>query len=145
MNAPDNLPSLGEWAAVGNQTYAMKVAFTSDGRYDFTFKTTDKAGNESELHTISLFIIDTTAPVVTTNAPTTSVTIWQTTTVSELTVWNTPLTDTLSLTNIEKYYKTFDYDCVSTYSGVDLITYVQSYIKRMPGISSQSYGSRFKG
>ena len=83
----------------------------------------------------------TTAPVVTTNAPTTSVTIWQTTTVSELTVWNTPLTDTLSLTNIEKYYKTFDYDCVSTYSGVDLIRYVQNYIKRMPGISSQSYGS----
>lgn len=65
MNAPDNLPSIGEWAGVGDQTYAMKVAFTSDGRYDFTFKTTDKAGNESELHTISLFIIDTTAPVVT--------------------------------------------------------------------------------
>ena len=65
MNAPDNLPAEGEWAAAGDQTYVKTVAFTKDGRYDFSFKTTDKAGNESETHTISLFIIDTTAPVVT--------------------------------------------------------------------------------
>lgn len=65
MNAPDNLPSEGEWAAAGDQTYVKTVEFSKDGRYDFSFKTTDKAGNESETQTISLFIIDTTAPVVT--------------------------------------------------------------------------------
>lgn len=65
MNAPDNLPSEGEWAATGDLTYVKTVSFTKDGRYDFSFKTTDKAGNESETQTISLFIIDTTAPVIT--------------------------------------------------------------------------------
>lgn len=65
MNAPDNLPSEGDWNASGDQTYVKTVAFTKDGHYDFTFKTTDKAGNESEVVTIDLFIIDTTAPVVT--------------------------------------------------------------------------------
>lgn len=84
----------------------------------------------------------TTAPVVTTTAPITSVTIWQTTTTANYSsVWTTPLTDKLSLDNISDYYKTFDYNCITTYSGVDLITYVQSFIKKMPYMASQSYGS----
>ncbi len=65
INAPDNAPSEGDWNTSGDQTYVKTVSFNNDGRYDFTFKTTDKAGNESETYTISLFIIDTTAPVVT--------------------------------------------------------------------------------
>ncbi len=65
INAPDNAPSQSDWAGVSDQTYSKTVTFNLDGRYDFTFKTTDKAGNESETQTISLFIIDMTAPVVT--------------------------------------------------------------------------------
>ena len=65
INAPDNAPTISNWTSDGNQTYTKTVAFILDGQYDFTFMTTDKAGNESQIQTISLFIIDTTAPVIT--------------------------------------------------------------------------------
>ncbi len=82
----------------------------------------------------------TTSPVVTTAPVTTSVTIWQTTASYDSSVWTTPLTDTLSLENIEEYYEDFDYNCINTLSGVNLIKYIQSYILVMPGMASQSYG-----
>lgn len=82
----------------------------------------------------------TEEPIITTQAPTTSVTIWQTTAPEVSSVWTTPLTDTLSLANIAEYYEDFDYDCITKYSGVNLIKYLQSYLIIMPGIASQSYG-----
>lgn len=79
----------------------------------------------------------------TTVSPTQSITNGDdTTSGDEITsIWTSPLKDELSLSNIEKYYKTFDYTCTDTKTGTDLINYIKSFISVMPGISSQSYDS----
>ena len=85
----------------------------------------------------------TTSPIVTTDSITTSVTIWHnTTTAPEINqVWTTPLTDALSLSNIETYYSNFDYSCIDTLEGVNLIKYIQTFLLKMPGMASQTYGT----
>ena len=57
-------PSQSDWTANGNNTYSKTVKFDSDGHYDFTFTSEDKAGNRSETYDERDFFIDKTAPFI---------------------------------------------------------------------------------
>jgi hypothetical protein len=46
-------------------TYTTTMSFNADGRYGYTIKVTDLAGNESEVYTSDIFVIDMTAPDIT--------------------------------------------------------------------------------
>ena len=56
-------PQIGSWGGSGD-THTVTITFSENGVYSFTLKYTDLADNESNLHTESEFVVDTTAGTI---------------------------------------------------------------------------------